>query len=275
MGEGWRVGDDGGFIEVGGARLEAATWGPPPDEAMTVVMLHEGLGSVALWRDFPARLAEATGCGVFAWSRAGYGRSSPAALPRPLDYMTREAMEGLPGVLDAAGVKRCVLLGHSDGATIAAEYAGGTEDRRVRGIVLMAPHFFTEDMGLAEIAKAREAWETTDLKARMAKYHDDPEATFRGWNGAWLDPAFRDWNVADCIDYIRVPTLAIQGREDQYGTPAQIDEIANRIYAPLDVEIIADCRHSPHLDKPDETLALVAEFVARLERIEAEEVAIA
>ena len=259
-----------GFLEIGGARLEAACWGPGPQEALTIVLLHEGLGCVALWRDFPARLAAATGCGVFAYSRAGYGRSSPAPLPRPVDYMTREALEVLPRVLDASGVRRCVLFGHSDGATIAAEYAGGAEDRRVRGLVFMAPHFFTEEMGLAEIARARDAWATTDLRTRMAKYHDDPEATFRGWNDAWLNPAFRNWNVSDCIDYLRIPTLAIQGSEDQYGTQAQVDELAERSYAPVDVEILENCRHSPHQDQPERTLAAVADFVARLERIEAE-----
>lgn len=270
----WRDGGSG-TIAVGDARLEATTWGPAPNKATTIVMLHEGLGCVALWRDFPARVAAATGCGVLAYSRTGYGRSSPAALPRPVDYMTREAKEVLPKVLDAAGIGRCLLLGHSDGATIAAEYAGGTEDHRVRGLILMAPHFFTEEMGLAEIAKAGDTWETTDLRERMAKYHDDPEATFRGWNDAWLNPDFANWNVADCIDYLRVPVLAVQGRADQYGTLAQIDEISNRSYAPVDVAILEDCRHSPHLDQPEKTLEAIADFVARLNRIEAEEVEVA
>lgn len=262
-------------IAAGGKSLEAQCWGPPPDAAPTMVMLHEGLGSLALWRDFPGKVAEATGFGVFAYSRAGYGRSDAAELPRPLDYMTREAVDVLPEVLDTIGFRHGVLLGHSDGATIAAIYAGSIEDFRVRGLILMAPHFFTEEGGLAAIAQAKEAFEQGDLKARMAKYHDDPEATFRGWNDAWLDPGFREWNVGDVIDYWRIPALVIQGRDDQYGTLAQVDEVETRSYAPVDTEILDDCGHAPHVDRPDETLAAVAEFCTRLERIENVEVEIA
>ncbi|MEQ9676271.1 MAG: alpha/beta fold hydrolase, partial [Roseovarius indicus] len=164
---------------------------------------------------------------------------------------------------------------HSDGATIAAEYAGRVEDYRVRGLILMAPHFFTEEMGLAEIAKAREAFAEGDMKDRMAKYHRDPEATFRGWNDAWLDPGFEAWNVAEVIDYLRIPALVIQGREDQYGTLAQVEEVETRSYAPVDVAVLDDCRHSPHMDQPERVLEAVAEFTARLTRIEAAEVEIA
>ncbi len=231
-------------------------------------MLHEGLGCVALWRDFPERLAAATGFGVVAYSRAGYGRSDPVALPRPLDYMTREARETLPALLDAVGLRRGVLLGHSDGASIAAIYAGSVEDFRVRGLVLVAPHFFTEEGGLASIAAARQAYETGDLRAKLGKYHHDVDNAFRGWCDAWLDPGFKAWNIADAIDYLRIPVLAIQGADDQYGTPAQIREIENRIYSPLDVEILSGCKHSPHLERPAEALAAVADFCARLNRIE-------
>ena len=264
----------GGRLEINGKSLEWACWGPPPAQRTTIVMLHEGLGCLALWRDFPAKLVEATGHGVFAFSRAGYGQSDPAELPRPLDYMTREAIGVLPKVLDAIGLRRGILLGHSDGATIAAIYAGSVEDFRVRGLVLMAPHFFTEEMGLKEIARAKETFASTDLRERMAKYHRDPEATFRGWNDAWLAPGFKTWNVADVIDYLRIPVLAIQGRQDQYGTAAQIEEIDSRIYSPLDVEWIDNCQHSPHFDQQDKTLAAVADFAWRLERIETEKVAI-
>jgi pimeloyl-ACP methyl ester carboxylesterase len=264
----FRWDDRKGMIEIDGKRLEWASFGPPPATRWTIVLLHEGLGSVALWREFPERLAQSTGFGVFAYSRAGYGWSDPAELPRPLDYMTREARDVLPKVLDLIGFNRGVLIGHSDGATIAAIYAGSAQDFRVRGLVLMAPHFFTEPMGLKEIRDARETFETTDMKARMAKYHADPEATFRGWNDAWLDPDFAKWNVADAIDYLRVPVLAIQGRQDQYGTEAQIEEIEKRIYSPHDVEWLEDCGHSPHLEQPERTLSAIADYVRRLERIE-------
>ncbi|MDH3668882.1 MAG: alpha/beta hydrolase [Paracoccaceae bacterium] len=273
MGAAWQ---DGGefWLEISGQRLEGICFGPAPDAAPTIVMLHEGLGCVALWRDFPERLAKATGYGIFAWSRAGYGQSDRTALPRPLDYMTREAIEALPQVLDQIGFRRGILLGHSDGASIAAIYAGGVQDHRIRGLMLIAPHFFTEPSGLAAIAEARDAFEAGDLRARMAKYHRDPENAFWGWNDAWLDPGFADWNIADAIDYWRVPVLAIQGTEDRYGTRAQIAEIESRIYAPLDVALIEGCGHSPHAEAPDRTLAEVADFTKRLNRIEGAAVAL-
>ncbi|TDE36067.1 alpha/beta fold hydrolase [Antarcticimicrobium sediminis] len=259
-------------LVVDGVTLEYSCFGPPPQQAPTIVMLHEGLGCAALWRDFPARVAARTGMGVLVYSRQGYGQSDPAKLPRPLDFMTREAVDVLPHVLDQAGIARCILFGHSDGATIAAIYAGSVEDFRVRGLILMAPHFFTEEMGLKEIAKAREVFARTDMKERMAKYHKDPENAFRGWNDTWLDPGFKAWNVGEVIDYLRIPVLAIQGRDDQYGTLAQIEEIESRSYAPVDTVILEDCKHAPHQEQSEQTLDAVAEFTARLERIEAAEV---
>ena len=264
----WKDGESVMFRADGGW-LEGKCHGPSPDTAPTIMMLHEGLGCVDLWRDFPRKLAEATRYGVFTYSRRGYGASDPAELPRPVDYMTREAVEVLPEVLGAIGFTEGILLGHSDGASIAAIYAGSIQDHRVRGLVLMAPHFFTEPMGLAAIAKAREAYETGDLRARLSKYHANVDNAFRGWNDAWLNPEFRDWNVADAIDYLRIPVLAVQGRDDQYGTLAQVEELESRSYAPVDTMILDDCRHSPHLDQPGQVVAGIAEFCARLERIEA------
>lgn len=261
-----------GFLDVDGNSLECRCWGPSPADAPTIVMLHEGLGCVELWREFPKRLAEETGLGVFAYSRAGYGQSDLADLPRPLDYMTREAIDVLPQVLDRFGFQRGILLGHSDGATIASIYTGSVEDHRVRGLILMAPHFFTEDNGLAEIADAKQAFETTDLKSRMAKFHRDPEHTFKGWNDAWLAPDFKNWNVGEVLDYIRVPILAIQGEDDQYATLAQIEEIESRVYSPVDTTILSECKHSPHLEQADRTVAAISEYCARLIRIENEKV---
>lgn len=260
-----------GFITAGGKQLEYACFGPAPNDQPAIVMLHEGLGSTELWRDVPQRIADQTGLGVFVYSRAGYGQSDLADLPRPLDYMTREAVDVLPEVLNQIGVDRYVLLGHSDGATIAAEYAGRVEDFRVRGIILIAPHFFTEEMGLAQIAQAAEAFKTTDLKDKMARYHKDAEQTFWGWNDAWLAPGFKSWNVAEVIDYWRIPCLAIQGADDQYGTLAQIDEIEGRTYSPVDTAIIEGARHAPHLEKPEETLAAIVEFCDHLVTMEAAE----
>lgn len=259
-------------LEIDGKRLEYACHGPAPDKAPTIVMLHEGLGCVALWRDFPKKVAEATGMGVFVYSRAGYGQSDPVDLPRPLDFMTHEATQVLPKVLDAIGAQKVILFGHSDGATIAAIHAGSVEDFRVRGLIVMAPHFFTESMGLKAIAEAKAAYESGELKEKLARYHRDVDVAFHGWNGVWLDPDFKAWNVADVIDYIRVPILAIQGRDDQYGTLAQVQEIEGRSYAPVDMVVIDGCKHAPHLEAGDRVLAEVAEYCARLERIEAAEV---
>ncbi len=183
--------------------------------------------------------------------------------------MTREAIEVLPGVLGAIGFKRGILLGHSDGASIAAIYAGNIKDFRVRGLCLISPHFFTEPMGLASIAEAKIQYEQGDLRERLAKHHANVDNAFWGWNGAWLDPGFKAWNIEDSIAYIRVPVLAIQGRDDQYGTLAQIEALQNGSYAPVDTAILENCKHSPHAGQPERTLAAISEFVARLDRIEA------
>lgn len=262
-------------LVVDGAQLEYACFGPTPDQAATLVMLHEGLGCVALWRDFPQKLAEHTGMGVLVYSRLGYGQSDPAPLPKPLDFMTREAVDTLPQVLDQIGVQRCVLFGHSDGATIAAIYAGSVQDHRVRGLVLMAPHFFTEPKGLTEIAKLVHSFPTTDMSQRMAKYHRSPEIAFHGWGDTWMNPGFKTWNVAEVIDYLRIPVLAIQGRDDQFGTLAQIEEIESRSYSPVDTLILDNCRHAPHQEHPKPVLDAVIGFTQRLERIETTKVEIA
>lgn len=259
-----------GSMSIDGVSLEYASYGPAPDAAPTLVLLHEGLGCCALWRGFPEALAEITGHGVFVYSRAGYGRSDPCALPRPIDYMTREAADVLPGVLDHIGFQSGTLLGHSDGATIAAVYAGSVEDHRIRGLILMAPHFFAEAMGLAEIAKVKVEFDKGEMAVRMGKYHNDPEAMFRGWNDVWLHPEFKNWNVAEAIDYLRIPVLAIQGVDDQYGSSAQITEIDSRIYSPVEIEMLDDCKHSPHLEQADKTVEVIAEFLGRLGRIESE-----
>jgi pimeloyl-ACP methyl ester carboxylesterase len=178
--------------------------------------------------------------------------------------MTIEATDVLPRVIDAIGGESTLLFGHSDGATIAAIHAGSVPDRRVRGLILMAPHFFTESMGLAEIEKARDVFATTGMKSRMARYHRDAEATFRGWNDAWLHPDFEGWNVAEFIERWTVPALAIQGLQDQYGTLAQIREVKSRSRMPVDLALIDACLHSPHLEQPERTIAAVAEFTAGL-----------
>ena len=262
----------GATLKAGGHALEYRCWGPTPEQAPTLVLLHEGLGSVALWRDLPQKLVDATGFGVLAYSRAGYGRSEPATLPRPLDYMTQEALV-LGLILDAVGVSQAVLLGHSDGATIAAIYGGSVSDMRVRGLILMAPHFFAETSGIDAIRAVGDTYRTGALRERLAPYHADVDVTFNGWHDVWTDPGFiANWNVADNIDHWRIPVLAIQGLGDEFGTFAQISEIEDRIYSPLEIVLLESCGHSPHLDQPAQTLDAITAFTARLDRLEREEV---
>jgi pimeloyl-ACP methyl ester carboxylesterase len=257
---------DQGFLDIGPQRLEYRMIGPRPDVAPVLVMLHEGLGSVGLWGDFPDKLAAATGAGVFVYSRAGYGQSSPVALPRPLSYMHDEALEVLPRVLHAIGFARGLMVGHSDGASIATVYAGSVQDHRLRGLVLMAPHFFVEDNSIASIAEARVAYERADLRAKLSRWHANVDNAFRGWNDAWLDPKFRAWDVTDALAYIRVPILIVQGGGDQYGTMRQIEVAEQNCYCPVDVVLIKDARHAPHRETPDVALEAVAGFANRLLR---------
>lgn len=257
-----------GFVQVANSALEYQCYGPPASAALTLVLLHEGLGCVSLWRDFPEKLAKLTGCRVLTYSRAGYGNSDSVTLPRPTDYMTIEAQAVLPVLLDNAGVERCLLIGHSDGATIAAIYAGTQQDFRVRGLVLIAPHFFVEEISLRAIAQARHAYENDGLKEKLARYHRDVDCAFYGWNNVWLSEAFKSWNVSEVIDYFRIPVLGIQGRDDEYGTLAQLDEIQTRCYSPFEQLLLSDCGHSPHLAKPQQTLVAIDSFYQRLQSME-------
>jgi pimeloyl-ACP methyl ester carboxylesterase len=253
-----------GRLTISASELEYRMIGPQPDAAPTIVLLHEGLGSVALWGDFPDKLQAATGAGVFVYSRAGYGASTPVVLPRPLDYMHVEAIEVLPQLLDVIGFRRGLLVGHSDGGSIATIYAGGIQDHRIRGVSMIAPHFVVEDTSVASIADIKRAYEQDDLKAKLARWHDDVDNAFYGWNGAWLDPQFRDWDISDYLAYVRVPVQILQGADDQYGTMKQIEIAEVECYCPVDVEIIPGAAHSPHREAPEATLRAVADFANRL-----------
>jgi pimeloyl-ACP methyl ester carboxylesterase len=249
-----------GFLNLDGSDLEYRMIGPAPDQAPVIVMLHEGLGSAALWGDFPDRLQAATSTCVFVYSRAGYGASTPVKLPRPLDYMHIEALEVLPKLLERIGFRRGLLVGHSDGASIAAIYAGGVQDHRVRGLALIAPHFVVEDISVASIAAIKTAYETTGLKSKLARWHKDVDNAFYGWNGAWLDPGFREWDISEYLAYIRVPIAILQGVDDEYGTIRQVEIASEECYCPVDVTEIPGAGHQPHREAPGATLDAVSEF---------------
>jgi pimeloyl-ACP methyl ester carboxylesterase len=253
-----------GFLRIGASDLEYRMIGPAADAAPTIVMLHEGLGSVGQWGDFPERLQAATGAGVFVYSRAGYGGSTPVELPRPRDYKHVEALEILPKLLDEIGFRRGLLLGHSDGASIAAIYAGGVQDHRIRGVAMIAPHFVVEDISVTSIARIKQAYETTNLRSKLKRWHGDVDNAFYGWNAAWLDPKFRDWDISEYLGYIRVPIAILQGADDEYGTIRQVEIAQEECYCPVDVTIIPDAGHSPHREAPEATLYAISEFAGRI-----------
>ena len=253
-----------GFLRIGASDLEYRMIGPQPEEAPTIVMLHEGLGSAGLWGDFPDKLQASTSAGVLVYSRAGYGASTPVKLPRPLDYMHVEALDVLPKLLDAIGFRRGLLLGHSDGASIAAIYAGGVQDHRLRGVAMIAPHFVVEDISVASIAEIKRTYETTPLRAKLARWHRDVDNAFYGWNGAWLDARFRDWDISEYLAYIRVPVAILQGVDDEYGTIRQVEIAREECYCPVDLTMIPNAGHQPHREAPGATLDAISEFAGRI-----------
>jgi pimeloyl-ACP methyl ester carboxylesterase len=249
-------------------RVETAWVGPEAPDRPLIVLLHEGLGSLAMWRDFPARLCAALGCRGLVYSRPGYGRSTPRPADETWapDYLQRQALELLPALLDALGVRRpCVLFGHSDGGSIALIHAARFPGR-VAAAVVLAPHIFVEPVALAGIRATRAGYlATAELRQRLARYHDDVDSAFFGWNDAWLAPAFAAWNIEALLADIRCPVLAIQGHEDEYGTMAQIDGIAARVPGTTLLKL-TDCGHVPHRDRPDAVIEATRALLAGLPR---------
>jgi pimeloyl-ACP methyl ester carboxylesterase len=254
-------------LVAGGKRLEVAWHGPGPAEAPTLVFLHEGLGCVTTWRDFPAALAEATGLGALVYSRAGYGGSDPVELPRPLSYMHDEGLVHLGQLLDAARVERAILVGHSDGGSIALLHASTpAATPRVRGLLLEAPHVFVEDLSIRSIELARDEFERGELRARLARHHGaNVDVAFRGWNGAWLDPGFRAWDLRGHLSSIGAPVLVVQGADDPYGTLAQVDAIERGVAGRFERCVVPRCGHHPHREQREITLAAMTRFAAGLE----------
>ena len=240
--------------------------GPPPEAAPTLILLHQGLGCVEMWGDFPDRLQAATGFGVFAYSRMGYGQSSPAPLPRKLDFMHVEAKQTLPRVLDAIGFRSGILVGHSDGASIAAIYAGSVQDHRVQGLALMAPHFIVEDCTMNAIRTVRQAFDTTDLRERLGRWHDDARATVHGWSDVWLQNDVSAWDLREDLAFIRVPILIVQGEHDDFGSVRQIEIAQEECYCPVEAKLLPGIKHVPYREAPEVTLAAIADFADRLLR---------
>jgi len=253
------------MLAAGGYAIEFERL-PGTHHAPTLVLLHEGLGCVAMWRRFPSLLNKATGLPVFSYSRPGYGRSSSIPLPRPLDFHTRDALDTLPHVLDAAGIEDCVLVGHSDGASISVVYAGATQDPRVRALVLMAPHVLTEEKTVMNIAQAKLSFEATDLRDRLARYHGtNVDCAFWGWCDAWLDADFRRWDITAWLPAIALPVLTVRGDDDAYNTCVHVERIVAGVHGPVTRVDIPECGHAPHLEQGEQVLAAIAAFVAALE----------
>lgn len=248
------------FITVGAGEIEYALLESRAANAPTLVMLHEGLGSVSMWRDFPRKLADQQECRVLVYSRPGYGQSTPVSAHRAVSYMHDEAWLVLPELLERLRIERPILFGHSDGGSIALIHASR---HPVLGIIALAPHVFVEDLSVASIAAAKVAFETGDLRKRLARHHADVDGVFRAWNDIWLDPDFRSWNIEGLLPAIDCPILVIQGEQDEYGTVEQMRRIAR--HAPdVELELLAQCGHAPHRDQPDKVLKDVARFVVRL-----------
>jgi len=251
-------------IHLEEGRLETVWIGPGPDEAPTLIFLHEGLGCVALWRDFPARLAQRTGCGALIFSRLGYGASDPCPLPRPIDFMQREGLTVLPAVIRQTGIRDHILIGHSDGGSIALIYAGGESRPGLRGVVTLAAHIYCEDITLQSIRAARERYLRGDLKQRLFPYHkDNTRCAFRGWCDVWLHPDFRHWTIEAFLPGITAPVLAIQGTQDPYGSASQVDGIVSGTAGMGLAEMVPGCGHAPHLERAEAVLGPMTAFIIR------------
>lgn len=251
------------LLDVDGAAVEYYQCGERG--VKNLVLLHEGLGCIALWRDFPNKLKAISDTSVTVYSRTGYGNSDPINLPRPLDHMRREACAFLPRFLEVLNIERPILVGHSDGATIALEFAAAFPSK-LAGLVLMAPHVFVEQQSLNAIEAANLAYATGDLREKLRRYHgENVDNAFRGWCDTWLNPTFRNWDMRDVLRDIRVPILQIQGRNDEYGTLAHTGYIERESNGPVKTVVYGGCGHSPHLEKPEEALQEIANFVENLQ----------
>lgn len=250
-------------LSIDGRKIEFASWGAPNDGTPTIVFLHDGLGSAGQWRDFPEKLAEATGLPALAFSRLGYGDSDPCGLPRATDYMEGEAVGLLPAFLSAKGVGRYILFGHSDGGSIALLHAILAPTPGLLGIVTEAAHVFCEELTLTSIRRAREDYDRGSLRDRLARHHGkNADCAFLGWSSMWLNPEFATFDFRERLAEIHCPVLAIQGLEDEYGTKLQIEAIGAVPRA--ETRLVSGCGHTPHREQPTITLGLSSRFIRSL-----------
>lgn len=251
------------FLTAAGKRLEYAWVNRKPAPGETVlIFLHEGLGCIALWRDFPQKLSEACGLPGLVYSRAGYGGSEGIDLPRPITYQEDEARDALTDVLDTLGIEKAILIGHSDGGTIALIHAGLDERGRVLGAATMAAHVFNEEICIEGIREARKVWDSTDLRDKLQRYHgDNVDTAFYGWNDTWQREDYWHWNVEIYLPRITCPLLVMQGKDDHYGSQAQVDAIVQGAGGAAEKLMIDDCGHNPHFDQPEKTIAAISRFV--------------
>ena len=253
------------FASAGGHRLEYAWHGRGHRDRPPLVMLHEGLGSVSLWRDFPQRLAHATERRLLVYSRYGYGRSDPLTGPRGVDFMHVEALQTLPQLLDALAIERPVLFGHSDGGSIALIYAGSGHPSHLAALIVEAPHVFVEDLTVASIAALRDSYASTKLRERLARHHGEHvDRLFTAWTDTWLSDDFRQWNIEGYLSHITCPALVIQGRDDEYGTMKQVEAIARDMKAGVETMMLDNCGHAPHVDCRDTVLEASVAFLHRM-----------
>ena len=252
------------FEEVLDHQLEVVTFGDFKNDSTIVVLLHEGLGSVAMWKDIPELIYNKIGLNVLVYSRAGYGKSSPVKLPRPLNYMNIEAKKYLPKLLSKFNLNKVFLLGHSDGATIAAINSTLKNNTyNILGTILIAPHFFIEEMNISSIKAIRKIYDK-ELKKKLLRYHSNPDIAFYGWNDVWLDSRFKNWDITNYLNKIKIPILAIQGQNDPYGTLSQIEILEKKIKGKFSKIILSECGHNPLIDKPKEAINKIKEFITQI-----------
>lgn len=246
---------DGLFIEY--RKFSGTKAGP------MIVLLHEGLGSVSAWKDFPEHLCKVTGLSVFLYSRAGYGNSSPIELPRSVDFHSDEAVRVLPKILDAAEIERCILLGHSDGASIATIYASAKSlDNQAERLILLAPHIFAEEKCVTAVEQAIKAYEKGNLRKALRKFHGkNTECAFRGWSGVWTDLEFSCWSIEEHLPLIKIPVLAIRGEDDPYNTVSHLDGITEKVSGEVECFNLSNCAHAPHKEQEEQVLMLIEKFL--------------